>query len=94
MEATVRPFSFFYVRPEIDRQAAFEQKEAVEKLRRISTKAILSRLLPVVDNPRRVWVSFPADGRKRINPSPGVESSILKEFPSGIGVVHDLRAFS
>ena len=94
MEAARRPFSFFYVRPEIDRQAASDQKRVLEKLRRISTKAVLSRLLPVLDDPRRLWVSIPADGRKRVAPGTGVESSILGEFPAGIGVVHDLRAFS
>ncbi len=94
MEAARRPFSFFYVRPEIDRQSASDQTQVVEKLRRISTKAVLSRLLPVLDNPRRVWVSIPADGRKRVAPGTGQESPILGEFPSGIGVVHDLRSFS
>jgi hypothetical protein len=94
MEATRRPFSFFYVRPEIDRRAASDQRQVIDKLRRISTRAVLTRLLPVLDDPRRVWVSFPADGRKRVDPDSGLESSILKEFPSGIGVVHDLRAFS
>ena len=94
MEAARRPFTFFYVRPEIDREAASDQKQVVEKLRRISTKAVLSRLLPVVDDPRRVWVSFPADGRKRVAPETGQDAPILGEFPVGIGVVHDLRAFS
>ena len=94
MEAARRPFSFFYVRPEIDRQSASDQADAVDKLRRISTKAVLSRLLPVLDDPRRVWVSFPAGGRKRVAPGMGQDSPILGEFPAGIGVVHDLRAFS
>lgn len=94
MEATRRPFSFFYVRPEIDRQPASHQKQVIEKLRRISLKAVLSRLLPVLDDPRRVWVSSPADGRKRVSPRTGPESAIMEEYPAGIGVVHDLRAFS
>ncbi|MGD9852197.1 MAG: tetratricopeptide repeat protein [Nitrospirales bacterium] len=94
MEATRRPFSFFYVRPEIDRQSASNQKQALEKLRRISMKAVLSRLLPILDDPRRVWVSSPADGRKRVSPGTGQESTIMGEYPAGIGVVHDLRAFS
>ncbi|MDR4495313.1 MAG: hypothetical protein R3B74_13045 [Nitrospirales bacterium] len=94
MEATRRPFSFFYVRPEIDRQSASNQKQVIEKLRRISMKAVLSRLLPVLDDPRRVWVSSPADGRKRVTTGIGPESTIMGEYPAGIGVVHDLRAFS
>ncbi len=94
MEATRRSFSFFYVRPEIDRQSASNQKQVLEKLRRISMKAVLSRLLPVLDDPRRVWVSSPADGRKRVSPGTGPESTIMGEYPAGIGVVHDLRAFS
>jgi hypothetical protein len=95
MEATRRPFSFFFVRPEIDRQSAFDQQAAIEKLRRISTKAVLSRLLPVLDDPRRVWVSMPAERGKRIVPGTARNgTSPLQDFPSGIGVVHDLRAFS
>jgi predicted small lipoprotein YifL len=95
MEATRRPFSFFFVRPEIDRQSAFDQQAAIEKLRRISTKAVLTRLLPVLDDPRRVWVSMPAERGKRIVPGTGTNgTSPLQDFPSGIGVVHDLRAFS
>jgi hypothetical protein len=95
MEATQRPFSFFFVRPEIDRQSAFDQQAVIEKLRRISTKAVLTRLLPVLDDPRRVWVSVPAEGVKRIVPGAAVNgTSLLQDFPSGIGVVHDLRAFS
>ncbi len=95
MEAVQRPFSFFYVRPEIDRRSSHDQAMAIEKLRRISTKAILNRLLPVVDDPGRVWVSVPSQGHKRIIPDarqPGFFP--LQEFPVGIGVVHDLRAFS
>lgn len=95
MEATRRPFSFFFVRPEIDRQSAFDQQMVIEKLRRISTKAVLTRLLPVLDDPRRVWVSMPAERGKRIVPGAAANgSSLLQDFPSGIGVVHDLRAFS
>jgi hypothetical protein len=95
MEATRRPFSFFFVRPEIDRQSAFDQQAVIEKLRRISTKAVLTRLLPVLDDPRRVWVSMPAEGGKRIVPGTAANgTSLLHDFPSGIGVVHDLRAFS
>jgi hypothetical protein len=95
MEATRRPFSFFFVRPEIDRQSAFDQQAVIEKLRRISMKAVLTRLLPVLDDPRRVWVSMPAERGKRIVPSTAANgTSLLHDFPSGIGVVHDLRAFS
>jgi hypothetical protein len=95
MEATRRPFSFFFVRPEIDRQSAFDQQAVIEKLRRISTKAVLTRLLPVLDDPRRVWVSMPAERGKRIVPgTPANGTSLLHDFPAGIGVVHDLRAFS
>ncbi|MDH5701124.1 MAG: tetratricopeptide repeat protein [Nitrospirota bacterium] len=95
MEAIRRPFSFFFVRPEIDRQSSSDQLSAIEKLRRISTKAVLTRLLPVLDDPRRVWVSMPTERGKRIVPgTAGSSTSLLDEFPSGIGVVHDLRAFS
>jgi len=95
MEATRRPFTFFFVRPEIDRQAAFDEQAVIEKLRRISTKAVLTRLLPVLDDPRRVWVSMPAERGKRIVPRSAANgTSPLQDFPSGIGVVHDLRAFS
>ncbi len=95
MEATRRPFTFFFVRPEIDRQSEFDQQAVIEKLRRISTKAVLTRLLPVLDDPRRVWVSMPAERGKRIVPRSGANiTSPLQEFPAGIGVVHDLRAFS
>lgn len=95
MEATRRPFSFFFVRPEIDRRSAFDQQAAIEKLRRISTNAVLTRLLPVLDDPRRVWVSMPAERGKRIVPrATDTGASLLQNFPSGIGVVHDLRAFS
>ncbi len=95
MDAAGRSFSFFYVRPEIDRRSTFTEQAVIAKLRRISTKAVLDRLLPVVDNPRRVWVSMPAKGGKRLRPQAVVnESSLLQDFPSGIGVVHDLRAFS
>jgi hypothetical protein len=95
MEATRRSFSFFFVRPEIDRQSTFDQQAVVEKLRRISTKAVLTRLLPVLDDPRRVWVSMPAERGKRIVPGTAASSSsLLQDFPSGIGVVHDLRTFS
>ena len=95
MEATRRSFSFFFVRPEIDRQSAFDQQSAIEKLRRISTKAVLTRLLPVLDDPRRVWVSMPADRGRRIVPGASANGmSPLQDFPAGIGVVHDLRAFS
>ncbi|MCA9501286.1 MAG: tetratricopeptide repeat protein, partial [Nitrospira sp.] len=95
MEAIRRPFSFFFVRPEIDRHSSSDQVSAIEKLRRISTKAVLTRLLPVLDDPRRVWVSVPAERGKRISPGTGgSSSSLLGEFPAGIGVVHDLRAFS
>ncbi|HBP86251.1 MAG TPA: hypothetical protein PKK23_03190 [Nitrospirales bacterium] len=95
MEATRQPFSFFFVRPEIDRHSSSDQLSAIEKLRRISTKAVLTRLLPVLDDPRRVWISMPAERGKRILPGPARSStSFLGEFPSGIGVVHDLRAFS
>ena len=95
MEAIRRPFSFFFVRPEIDRHSSSDQVSAIEKLRRISTKAVLTRLLPVLDDPRRVWVSMPAERGKRIVPgTAGSSTSLLGEFPLGIGVVHDLRAFS
>jgi hypothetical protein len=95
MEATRGPFSFFFVRPEIDRRSAYDQPAAIEKLRRISTNAVLSRLLPVLDDPRRVWVSLPAEGGKRITPRAVTNgASLLQNFPAGIGVVHDLRAFS
>ena len=95
MEAARRPFSFFFVRPELDRKSAFDQQAVIDKLRRISTKAVLTRLLPVVDNPRRVWVSMPAKGGKRIVPQTATGgASLLQDFPSGIGVVHDLRSFS
>ena len=95
MDAAGRSFSFFFVRPEIDRRSTFTEQAVIAKLRRISTKAVLDRLLPVVDNPRRVWVSMPAKGGKRLRPQASVnEGSPLQDFPSGIGVVHDLRAFS
>ncbi len=95
MDATGRPFSFFFVRPEIDRRSTFTEKSVIEKLRRISTKAILDRLLPVVGDPRRVWVSLPAKGGQRLRPqTASSQFSPLEDFPSGIGVVHDLRAFS
>lgn len=95
MEATRRPFSFFFVRPEIDRRSTFDQQAVIEKLRNISTKAVLTRLLPVLDDPRRVWVSRPAERGTRIAPAAAEnDSSIFQNFPSGIGVVHDLRAFS
>ena len=95
MDATGRPFSFFFVRPEIDRRSTFTEQAVVEKLRRISTKAVLDRLLPAVDNPRRVWVSMPAKGGQRLRQQAASgEHSPLHDFPSGIGVVHDLRAFS
>jgi len=95
MDATGRPFSFFFVRPEIDRRSAYTDQAVIAKLRRISTKAILDRLLPAVDNPRRVWVSMPAKGGQRLRSESGSrEFSPLEDFPAGIGVVHDLRAFS
>lgn len=95
MESTRRPFSFFFVRPEIDRQSAFDQQAVIEKLRRISIKAVLTRLLPVLDDPRRVWVSIPAErGRRIVSGTTSDGASLLHDFPSGIGVVHDLRAFS
>ncbi len=95
MDAAGRKFSFFFVRPEIDRRSSFSEQSVIEKLRRISTKAVLDRLLPVLDNPRRVWVSMPAQGGQRIRSQATVnEMGPLQDFPSGIGVVHDLRAFS
>lgn len=95
MDAAGRPFSFFFVRPEIDRRSTFTEKSVIDRLRRISTKAILDRLLPVVGDPRRVWVSMPAKGGQRLRPqTASSEFSPLEGFPSGIGVVHDLRAFS
>jgi len=95
MDAAGRSFSFFFVRPEIDRRSSFTEKAVLAKLRRISTKAVLDRLLPVVNDPRRVWVSLPAQGGKRLRPQgTSSEASPLQDFPSGIGVVHDLRAFS
>ena len=95
MDAAGRSFSFFFVRPEIDRRSRFTDQAVLEKLRRISTKAVLDRLLPVVDNPRRVWVSMPAQSGKRLRPEASAnDTSLLQDFPSGIGVVHDLRAFS
>jgi len=95
MDATRRPFSFFFVRPEIDRRSTFTEQAVIEKLRRISTKAVLDRLLPVVDDPRRVWVSIPSKSGKRLRPQTAASDvSPLQDFPSGIGVVHDLRAFS
>lgn len=95
MDATGRPFSFFFVRPEIDRRSAFTEQAVIEKLRRISTKAVLDRLLPAVDDPRRVWVSMPAKGGQRLrSEAASSEFAPLEDFPSGIGVVHDLRAFS
>ncbi len=95
MDAAGRSFSFFFVRPEIDRRSTFTEQAVIEKLRRISTKAVLERLLPVVDDPRRVWISMPTRAGQRIRPqTASTESSPLQDFPSGIGVVHDLRAFS
>ena len=95
MDAAGRSFSFFFIRPEIDRRSTFTEQAVVAKLRRISTKAVLDRLLPVVDDPRRVWVSMPAKSGQRLRPKKAsVEASPLHDFPSGIGVVHDLRAFS
>ncbi len=95
MDAAGRSFSFFFVRPEIDRQSTFTEEAVIAKLRRISTKAVLDRLLPVVDDPRRVWVSLPAKGGQRLRPQTATtDVSPLQDFPSGIGVVHDLRAFS
>lgn len=95
MDATRRAFSFFFVRPEIDRRSTFTEQAVIEKLRRISTKAVLDRLLPVVDDPRRVWVSMPAKDGQRLRPQATARDvSPLQDFPSGIGVVHDLRAFS
>ena len=95
MDAAGRSFSFFFVRPEIDRQSTFTEQAVVEKLRRISTKAVLERLLPVVDDPRRVWVSMPAKVGQRLLPQTALnEVTPLQDFPSGIGVVHDLRAIS
>ncbi len=95
MDAAGRSFSFFFVRPEIDRRSTFTEQAVVEKLRRISTKAVLGRLLPVVDDPRRIWVSMPATGGQRLRPKTAAgKVSPLRNFPSGIGVVHDLRAFS
>ena len=95
MDATQRPFSFFFVRPEIDRRSTYTEQAVIEKLRRISTKAVLDRLLPVVDGPRRVWVSMPAKGGKRLRSTTAAKDAApLQHFPNGIGVVHDLRAFS
>lgn len=95
MDATQRPFSFFFVRPEIDRRSTYTEQAVIEKLRRISTKAVLERLLPVVDDPRRVWVSMPAKGGKRLRSTTAAEDATpLQNYPIGIGVVHDLRAFS
>lgn len=95
MDAAGRSFSFFFVRPEIDRKSTFTEKSVIDKLRRISTKAILDRLLPVVGDPRRVWVSMPAKRGQRVRPQTASgEFFTLEDFPSGIGVVHDLRAFS
>lgn len=95
MDATRRAFSFFFVRPEIDRHSTYTEQAVIEKLRRISTKAVLDRLLPVVDDPRRVWVSMPAKGGKRLRSTTAAsDASPLQNFPVGIGVVHDLRAFS
>ncbi len=95
MDATQRPFSFFFVRPEIDRRSTYTEKAVIEKLRRISTKAVLERLLSVVDDPRRVWVSMPAKAGKRLrSTSAAKDATPLQNFPIGIGVVHDLRAFS
>ena len=95
MDAAGRSFSFFFVRPELDRRSAFSEQTVIDKLRRISTKAVLSRLLPVVDDPKRVWVSLPSKGVTRVAPNNASrESSLFRNFPSGIGVVHDLRAFS
>ena len=95
MDATRRPFSFFFVRPEIDRRSTYTEEAVIQKLRRISTKAVLDRLLPVVDGPRRVWVSMPAKSGKRLRSTTAAyEAAPLQNFPSGIGVVHDLRAFS
>jgi hypothetical protein len=95
MDAVGRSFSFFFVRPEIDRRSTFTEKSVIDKLRRISTKAILDKLLPVVGDPRKVWVSMPAKGGQRVRPQTmSIEFPPLEGFPSGIGVVHDLRAFS
>jgi len=95
MDAAGRSFSFFFVRPEIDRRSTFTERSVIDKLRRISTKAVLERLLPVVDDPRRIWVSMPAKGWQRLRPQAAAsEVSPLQNFPAGIGVVHDLRAFS
>ncbi len=95
MDAVGRPFSFFFVRPEIDRRSTFTEKSVIDTLRRISTKAILDRLLPVVGDPRRVWVSIPAEGGQRVRTQSSSSKVLpLENFPAGIGVVHDLRAFS
>jgi hypothetical protein len=95
MDAARRSFSFFFVRPEIDRRSTYTEQAVIEKLRRISTKAVLDRLLPVVDDPRRVWVSMPVKGGQRLRPQTAApDGSPLQDFPSGIGVVRDLRAFS
>ncbi|MDH5562645.1 MAG: hypothetical protein OEY91_03345 [Nitrospirota bacterium] len=95
MDATGRPFSFFFVRPELNRRSSYTDQAVIAKLRRISTKAVLDRLLPAVDDPRRVWVSMPAKGGQRLRSEEGSSDfSPLEDFPSGIGVVHDLRAFS
>jgi hypothetical protein len=95
MDAAGRSFSFFFVRPEIDRRSTFTEQAVIDKLRRISTKAILDRLLPVVDDPRRVWVSIPTKGEQHLpHQAASTKGSPLQDFPSGIGVVRDLRAFS
>ena len=95
MDAAGRAFSFFFVRPEIDRSSTFTEEAVIAKLRRISTKAVLDRLLPVLDNPRRVWISMPTKNRQELRSQASASNSFpLFEFPPGIGVVHDLRAFS
>ena len=95
MDAAGRSFSFFFVRPEIDRQSTYTEEAVIAKLRRISTKAVLDRLLPVVDDPRRVWVSMPVKSRQHLRSQTATsDMSPLQDFPAGIGVVHDLRAFS
>ncbi len=95
LEAMQRPFSFFFVRPEIDRSSTFEEPSVTEKLRRISTNAVLKRLLPALEDPRKIWLSVPSRAGYSIQSrTTSKKSSFPQTLPTGIGVVHDLRTFS
>ncbi len=95
LDAIQRPFGFFFVRPEIDRTSTFEQPAVTEKLRRISTKAVLKRLLPAVNDPKRIWLSVPSrDGSLLRSRQVKQRGDTPNTLPSGVGVVHDLRTLS